>query len=91
MFLGACATTQGDLGAAEAYLRECLALSRPAGGPEGRFGQGIHVVTPLGGLGQIAALRGDAPAARAHLEDALAVARASGRPRAYAEALEHAR
>ena len=88
-FLGACATTQGDLGAAEAYHRECLALSRPAGGPEGRFGQGLHVVMPLGGLGQIAALRGDAPVARAHLEDALAVARASGRPRAYAGALEH--
>jgi len=87
-FLGACATSQGDLGAAEAYHRECLALSRPAGGPEGRFGQGLHVVMPLRGLGQIAALRGDGPVARAHLEDALAVARASGRLRAVAGALD---
>jgi len=88
-FLGACATSQGDLGAAEAYHRECLALSRPVGGLEGRFGQGIHVVMPLWGLGQIAALRGDARAAQAHMADALAVARVSGRPRALAGALLH--
>jgi predicted ATPase/DNA-binding NarL/FixJ family response regulator len=86
-YLGHWAAMQGDLGAAEAYHRECLAFSWPAGG-QGRFGQGLHVVMPLKELGQVAALRGDAVAARAHLEDALAVARESGRPRAIAGALE---
>ncbi|MFE1871719.1 BTAD domain-containing putative transcriptional regulator [Streptomyces sp. NPDC059496] len=71
----------GDLDAAEAWLRPWLDWSR-------RLGVDISVALILAQLGYVAELRGDAPLAEALHRDGLAAARRSGDPRALALAFE---
>ncbi|WP_328792373.1 BTAD domain-containing putative transcriptional regulator [Streptomyces sp. NBC_00273] len=75
------ARRDGDLDAAEAWLRPWLDWSR-------RLGVDISVALILAQLGYVAELRGDAPLAEALHRDGLAAARRSGDPRALALAFE---
>ncbi|MFI8390324.1 BTAD domain-containing putative transcriptional regulator [Streptomyces sp. NPDC085540] len=75
------ARRDGDLDAAEAWLRPWLDWSR-------RLGVDISVALILAQLGYVAELRGDAPLAETLHRDGLAAARRSGDPRALALAFE---